>query len=272
MNEEIDGEDVLRWLTDAHHDDAQRLLVGCLIDDGRCEDLLEIRDVDFSASVFACGLKGTARRFAFASLKDGYVIDPRSDRPLKQAVDAAASPFLLTLKEADRSLYKAGINASKVSNADDKLLLVEAWRDHELNHLPSLDKRQAIYECLKAYGLDRLGISLTRSWLKQTEQAGSPPDLGTRIKLASFLRRVGDLDDAMSVSAVVDHCRSPLSQRAYLALVRAGCCMDLFELRHDEELLEMTERYAKLAWAHNQSDEVRSVFGRLDALRSKLTG
>lgn len=83
---QIEGVRVVNWLNKVDHETEHEVLIGCSIDDGESEDLIEIIDIDYPSRILVCRTNDGMRRLPFAMLCKGYVIDERPDAPLKKEV------------------------------------------------------------------------------------------------------------------------------------------------------------------------------------------
>jgi hypothetical protein len=261
--------DVLVWLGRVTPEEACRLLVGCLLDDGSGDNADEIAGLDVER--LSVGVKG-GRRLLLRAVLDGVVVDGRLGTPLAAAVEECWTPRERQ-ERADRlELGRAGILAGKLASGADREAVLVFVRLMGGGGLPGYGQRHAFYLALRAgadAGLARLGARLMRELIERAANSGLvAEDLHWRH--VWFLWRAGNLVEAVEASEMLHTggLRNPGDQKV-LATTRAGALLDLFEARADGATLAKAERSLKVAYALEPGDEkVKELYRRLDHARA----
>ena len=262
------GSDVLNWLQTTDLDQAKDILVGCGIDNGEDEELLEVINIDLQGQILECSLHNKSSKIPFAKLRQFFVVDERNDHPLAGALEDKKSDWQRSLDRAKEELKSLGVSSASIQNADDILLIRQMLDLKQNSTLPTRNEREEFYIALKKSDLLRLGSEVSEHWLSLSRAANETIEPDIYIKLAFFLRHTGRLDKAYRVTGIVDlpHSTVRMSpiERSILATMRAAILIDQYEAQPDIDLLKRARGYAGLAWANAKSDETRMVYKRLE--------
>jgi hypothetical protein len=272
MEFELDGEDVLDWLTQVGPAEGRYVLVGCLLDDSVNENLLKIQDIG-SNFTLECELDGTCKQITHAQLRRSTVIDTRSPLPLQAAVYSESLPQIQERLEAQNILRCNDIPPKLLTRSADLHLLASVLISIEKNRLPQANSKDKFLDAMKRANCLAQADKIFRKWLKLHKENSSVYDSDLIIKLVYCRRHSGRLKKALNATnCVVKHYKDVnLSerQRAVLATMRAAILMDLFEIRRDWQLLSEARKCANIAWAISNSNETSLLYSRLQALESR---
>ena len=110
-------------------------------------------------------------------------------------------------------------------------------------------------------------------WLRRLETESSFNPIA-RMHLAYVFRHTRQLEKAIKVSAVVEFGRDRFNCSTRLlsiiATIRAATLLDIYDLHNDPEILNVAKLTLAKAWANQKTEEVSSVYQRLDRLRRSL--
>lgn len=205
----------------------------------------------------------------------------RSRFSLKRALGVLLEKQYIALKSdgereiifAQQALKAVGFPVGKLVNISDAVEASSMMKDFQVDRLPS-DKEQADhYDIIRKSGLHGLGSKIIRQWLAKALQVRKTIDGSIPIKLAFCLRHSGEFDTALEiVDTTLDSngcfAITPI-QKAILHTMRAAVLLDLSEIRRDPDLVKEARRSADISFAISQSDEVRSVYRRLENIRTE---
>jgi hypothetical protein len=267
---EVNGNEVLLWISKVSLTEAAPLLVGCQLDDGEYVHLLPIVDVDVSRNSLVIEYNGDRKSRPLAILRQGLVVDERPGTPLICEIDGSKSPMQKQLEDARKQLSQFHINPAQIANDDDVYIILNTLEDQQNTEIPSRDGREESYEALKRADLNRLGATIMDRWLKLSLDAGGRIEPDIYIKLTYFLRHSGSLNKALRTTGVLElptsTFRPSQGERAVLSTMRGAILLDLYEANNDGDLLKQARAYAARAYAINQSDAVQMLYRRLAKL------
>jgi hypothetical protein len=269
---ELSGSAVQQWMMKVDPATATQLLVGCGVDDGEADDLLDIESIAAN-NVLICRFGGRLTRIPAAKLKTCSVYVDRTDHPLRAAVEASRTPTQRRLDELRQELQSLRVPTSSITNERDAETVLAAWQDDAAGVLPSEMERNQRYETFKRLQLLRSSAHIIDGWRKASLRTNEPLDAGILIQLAFCLRYNGDLANALEATNVLElqapFIRIRSGQRAILATMRAAILMDLYEAEGDTDRLGQAKQYAAKAWSIAQSPETRMVYNRLNKLKGE---
>lgn len=269
-DQEIDGQAVLNWMKQAGLPRAREVLIGLNIDDGSDVHLREIVDIDPSWVIIA-SLDGKPKRIPPGLLHQSIVIEARPGWPLKEAINGLKTDGERSIEFTKQELKALGFPVAKLINASDATEALAMMRDFNSARLSTPEQQADRYDIIRRSNLHGLGAKVCRQWLAATWQTTPQMDGSILIKLTYCLRHSGELDQALEAVdfAFSRNKRISLSQmqKAILSTERAAVLLDLYEFRHDPELLREARRSAGMSFAISQSEEVRAVYQRLKKLQ-----
>jgi hypothetical protein len=267
---EVNGNEVLLWISKVSLTEAATLLIGCQLDDGENDHLLPIVEVDVPRNSLVTEYNGNRKNRPLAILRQGLVVDERPGEPLICEIDASKSPMQKQLEDARKQLSQFQINPAQIANDDDVYIILNTLEDQQNTEIPSRDGREESYEALKRADLNRLGATIADRWLKLSLDAGGRIEPDIYIKLAYFLRHSGSLNKALRTTDVLELPTSTFKpsqgERAVLSTMRGAILLDLYEVKNDGDLLKQARAYAARAYAINQSEAVQMLYRRLNKL------
>jgi hypothetical protein len=274
---EVDGRQVLNWVKTLGHHRARKILQGCLLDDGKEDQLLEITDMG-SDFALQCRIGNTTKRIPPSLLSTSTVIDQRQDFPLQASLNLNKSPLEKERETAERFLRSRGISTAGIASSNDLFLLVAAAEDDQDSRLPTRQEQDNRYEAFKRSSLLREGAKIIERWMALALQQGNAIDGSILIKLAYCLRHTGNLERALDCTSAITAPTPRIQcfgmQRAILATERAAILMDFFEVTRQAEYLADARRTAGMAFAIYASAKIHSpeldaVYDRLRSLERK---
>lgn len=270
---EIDGSRVAEWLAHSDLEVIRATLIGCSLDDGTSDAEWHIVSVGEDKSL-TCIQAQLTSRFSLARLKHCVVLERGSAQTLHKLILESRSPYEAGVERARDSLRKHNIAVSALASGSDILVLLASVKAYVAKKLPQPNEQEKFYDVMKRTGQFRLGAKVCRQWLNTQLAQGRRLSGSTLIKLAFFLRHSGELVEALQATepALAPDPRFAVSpgQRGVLASERAAILMDLFETRHNPELLREARKSAAVAYAAEPGPEAGLLYRRLEALERKF--
>jgi hypothetical protein len=263
--------DVVHWIARVAPQDAARLLIGCLLDDGVADTLTQITALDHQRK----GLILEDGRFVpLARLRAGVIVDPRPNAPLRQAIVASRTPAEQQERVDRAALGRAGIDPDRLASESDRQAVLELVRAEAVGALTDYPARHAGYLALSAgedAAVARIGARLFAGIAERHGAKGTVPD-DLHWRRAWFLRASGQLREAVAVSDVL-HSAAPSESRNrnVLAAVRTGALLDLFDADGDARWVSLAEQAAVIALAAFPRDDAAwNMERRLKAAQRRL--
>ena len=139
----------------------------------------------------------------------------------------------------------------------------------ESDVVPSERERSKFFDIAKRAEPVHWAVRHFESWLLNIERGERFDPIG-RMHLCYCFRHTRQLEKAVKTSVVVetgDHFNASPQLISIIATIRAASLLDIFELHHDLEILPVAQKTLGKAWANQKSQEVASVYKRLDALK-----
>jgi len=272
---EVKGLAVVQFLSRAHDRD-WAALIGCLVDDGRCETAWVITGVARdTVTVAPDDAVSAIKSRSWSWLGAGTLLVPPDRLWVIDLIAQGRPANLVALDKAKERLRGFGFDPERLANVEDvarldKVLGFAASSES----VPSTDDRSAAYDIVMRAGQQKASLRIFQTWLDALELAadGHCEALG-RLHLAVLLRHADRYNQALEVSAVLDGPDRFIhdNQRfiGMLACTRAACMLDVFERDRDPEWLMRAKRHLGRAWAIEQSEEGNAVYRRWRHLRDQ---
>jgi hypothetical protein len=265
---EVAGSDVVLLLSRIAAEEAVDLLVGCELDDGTSDHLAPIIALDRERNALV--VEG-GRRVPMARVRDGVIVDTRSDAPLRRAILASRTP---AEQQERAALGRVGVDPDRLASPADRGAVLALVRSTETGALPNYQSRHTGYLALGAAadaGLARFGARLFATLADRYAAVGRIPD-DLHWRRAWFLRTSGQLREAVAVSDIL-HAGDlrDAGDRKVLARTRAGTLLDLFDIDGDGKWVSLAEKAAAVGLAAAPRDEEAwNIEHRLNAARRRL--
>ena len=139
----------------------------------------------------------------------------------------------------------------------------------ESDAVPSERERSKFFDIAKRAEPMHWTVRHFERWLLNLERGGRFDPVG-RMHLCFCFRHTRQLEKAVKASVVIEtggRFKASPHLVSIIATIRAASLLDIFELHNDPEILPVAQKTLGKAWANQKSQEVASVYKRLDALK-----
>jgi len=256
------------WLSRTDPGEAAQILIGCQLDDGKSDELVDIQNVDVAAEIL---IVSEGRRVRLRTVTGGMVIDSRPGHPLVTAIDSAKTPGERREAEMDAELRRRRMDPNGFRSSAEREQVLGFLVMVENGQLPSESALREFYEAMKpaaSPAKHRRAAEALQALMATCMQHGDVPS-SLSWRLAWCLNQAGQLDEAVATTET-PHARAGQGMdRAVLAIIRASALIALADIRHDPGLLDQAEAALKVAYAieGGGSEEVKAVYGALNRAR-----
>jgi len=262
--------DLLRWITQADPETVQSLLAGCLLDDGDSNAVIAISGVIVSDRAL---LLADGRRVLLRKVPDGAIVDPRPGAPLLAAYADARSPAEQAEGVERSALRRLGVDPDRLGSAADRHAVLIFLRAQETGETIAEPALAAFYEAMKRSpdaAMHRRAAAALRT-LAGDRHGGDPRLVSLLWRLAWFLNRTGQYEEAIALSETPAALDLQGMHRAYMASIRASALIALGGLRRDTNLLKKAEQSIRTALAAGSAPEIAdSLYGALRRARERI--
>jgi hypothetical protein len=256
--------DLLRWMSRGEPEALRALLIGCDLDDGRNDDLLPIADVDVPGCVLVVAGR---RRVPLRTVMGGAIVDRRPGWPLCAAYAAARTPAEEREAAERAGLRRFHIDPDRLASSQDRRVVLTFLRAVTAQTAISGLALDAFHEAMKRssdIAVYRRAADALR-WLGRTS---SHPPVTLPWRLAWFLNRAGQHEEAVTVSEAPEAGRLQGMDLVYMAGIRASALISLGTMRRDPTLLDKAEQAIRIAAAHGSDcDAINTLYATLRAAR-----
>ncbi len=271
---QVKGTEVFQWLSQAEQSEWPAL-IGCLVDDGSSETAWIITAIGSQIlDVAREGNQRATRTRPWAWIRSHIIVVPPSCRSIIALIMQIRPPYVVALDQAKQRLRDFGFDPERIaSTADLERLDSVLGLSTARNAVPSDADRWAVFQVVQRVGQGRAALRHFQSWQNAVEDGHGYDALG-RLHIALLLRHSGRLKEALEASAVLDgpsRC-APGTERfvGHLSCTRAASMLDVFESDGNVARLAEAKRHLDRAYATDQSEEVKAVYGRLRRLQELL--
>ena len=139
----------------------------------------------------------------------------------------------------------------------------------EADAVPSERERSKFFDIAKRAQPMHWAVRHFERWLLNLEKGERFDPVG-RMHLCYCFRHTRQLEKAVKASVVIEtggRFKASPHLISIIATIRAASLLDIFELHNDPEILPIAKKTLGKAWANQKSQEVASVYKRLDALK-----
>jgi hypothetical protein len=263
--------DLLRWVTRADAEALRAVVIGCSLDDGTSDDLTPIADISVAERVLVLA---DGRRVPLRTVTAGVIVDDRPGSPLLAAFAESRTPAEHREVAERAALRRQGVDRDRLASRQDQHAVLTFLRSQENAADPSEPAIEAFYEAMKRssdIALYRRAAAALRALANACAGRGVPAPVTLPWRLAWFLNRANQFEDAIAVSETAEARGMPGMNRAYMAAIRASALISLGRMRHDTALLENAEHAIRIALAAGSEREVvNALYSALRAARARI--
>lgn len=263
--------DLLRWVTRADAEALRALVIGCSLDDGTSDDLTPIADISVAERVLVLA---DGRRVPLRTVTAGAIVDHRTGSPLLAAFAESRTPAEHREAAERAALRRHGVDPDRLASRQDQHAVLTFLRSQQNAADTSVREVEAFHEAMKRtsdIALYRRAAAALRALADACTVRGVRAPVTLPWRLAWFLNRTGQFEDAIAVSETAEARGMLGMNRAYMAAIRASALISLGRIRHDADLLDKAEHAIRIALAAGSEREVvNTLYGVLRAARAQI--